>query len=62
MFNERQFDAIAEAISILRREERQHMREHVSAELGQLKAEIEILRSIVKSNNVTPIKSDRDAA
>jgi hypothetical protein len=49
--------AIGEALA----EERKSMRAHVGAELGKLRAEVEVLRSILKSGNVTPM-GDRDAA
>jgi hypothetical protein len=57
-FSKKQSDALAFAIHLMRKE----WREHVATELGQLRADVAILRGIVTSNNVTSIKGDRDAA
>ena len=56
LFSEAQIDLIAETIAEFRME----LHDHVSAELGQLRAEVEILRSIVK-DEVTPMRG-RDVA
>jgi hypothetical protein len=43
-------------------QERQSMREHVSKELGALKAEVEVLRGVIKSQNVGIITRGKDVA
>jgi hypothetical protein len=56
-FTETQSEALAEVIVLLRQE----WEEHVAKELGELRAELEVLRGVVKSNNVELIKRSRNA-
>lgn len=62
-------DMLIEAVGYALAEERKGMRSHVaeaiaklSEEIGQLRAEVEILRGIIASNNVTPIGRGKDDA
>lgn len=42
--------------------EREAMRAHVAQELGALKAEVEILRSVVKSTNIQLVRKTKNVA
>jgi hypothetical protein len=58
LFSNAQIDTLAEFVS----EYATKRINGLQQDIGALRADIEILRTIVKSHNVTPIKSDRDAA
>jgi hypothetical protein len=53
---------VAEVITQERREMRREMRKHVAKELRELRDEIEILRSVVKAENVELIKRGSNVA
>jgi hypothetical protein len=58
IFTEKQADTLGLIISELRQE----WQEYVDQKVGELRAELEVLRSVVKSNNVDLIKRGQDVA